>query len=141
MKRAERHRDVAERARLLYVAATRARERLHVVGQLAPAKPTPATHTLLGHLWTEVAPDSRGVAPTAVAAPPAPEELRPALRRLTESTVLTLSPPLGAIGAAHRPRAAGIRVVEPNRGAHRHGRASPSAANRGRRRCSLDERP
>ena len=36
VRRAERERDVAERARLLYVATTRARERLHVVWQLPP---------------------------------------------------------------------------------------------------------
>ncbi len=102
VKRAERQRDVAERARLLYVAATRARERLHLVAQLAPAKPAPAAHTLLGHLWTEVAPAFAGAAHTAVTEPPAPQEFRPVLRRLAESTVLTLSPPLGATGAAHR---------------------------------------
>jgi ATP-dependent exoDNAse (exonuclease V) beta subunit len=100
VKRAERQRDVAERARLLYVAATRARERLHLVGQVAPAKPTPATHTLLGHLWPEIEPEFARVAQTAVAEPPPTEVFRPQLRRLAESTVLTLTPPMGATGAA-----------------------------------------
>jgi ATP-dependent exoDNAse (exonuclease V) beta subunit len=55
VRRAERERDVAERARLLYVATTRARERLHVVWQLPDEADSPAASSLLAHLWPVVA--------------------------------------------------------------------------------------
>ena len=51
VRRAERERDAAERARLLYVATTRARERLHLVWQLAADAEEPPTSSLLAHLW------------------------------------------------------------------------------------------
>src|SRR5262249_31637789 len=44
-------RQRAERARLLYVATTRARERLHVVCHLAATREKPSADTLLTHLW------------------------------------------------------------------------------------------
>ena len=50
VRRAERERDAAERARLLYVATTRARERLHVVWQLPMDAEAPPASSLLAHL-------------------------------------------------------------------------------------------
>ncbi len=50
----ERRKDDSERARLLYVAATRARERLHLVGQLAPGRSSPPPRSLLACLWPRV---------------------------------------------------------------------------------------
>ena len=54
VRRAERTRDLAERARLLYVATTRARERLHLVWRLPATAAEPGRHTLLAHLWPVV---------------------------------------------------------------------------------------
>src|SRR5690606_13177710 len=48
---AGRRRDLAERARLLYVATTRARDRLHLVCRLPPERPAPAPASLLALLW------------------------------------------------------------------------------------------
>ncbi len=50
----ERRRDLSERARLLYVATTRAKDRLHLVGQLPPNK-APPSRSLLACLWSCVA--------------------------------------------------------------------------------------
>ncbi len=54
VRRAERERDLAERARLLYVATTRARERLHLVWQPTPDVAEPKSGTMLAHLWPAV---------------------------------------------------------------------------------------
>jgi ATP-dependent helicase/nuclease subunit A len=51
VRRAERNRTLAERARLLYVATTRARNRLHLVCQWPADKDRPAANTLLDLLW------------------------------------------------------------------------------------------
>jgi ATP-dependent exoDNAse (exonuclease V) beta subunit len=71
-----------EDARLLYVAATRAKSRLHLVGQIDAAdKPGPRSGSLLARLWPAVADDFAGVtapeiadapsiAPSYVASPP-----------------------------------------------------------------------
>ncbi|MEO8465231.1 MAG: UvrD-helicase domain-containing protein [Gammaproteobacteria bacterium] len=55
VRRSERERDLAERARLLYVATTRARERLHLVWQPPFDGAEPKTGTMLRHLWPAVA--------------------------------------------------------------------------------------
>jgi ATP-dependent exoDNAse (exonuclease V) beta subunit len=81
VRRAERERDSAERARLLYVATTRARERLHVVWQLQRDADAPAASTLLAHLWPVVhaAPTAE---PAAVRERIEPTAIVPVLRRL-----------------------------------------------------------
>ncbi|HEY7672783.1 MAG TPA: UvrD-helicase domain-containing protein [Gammaproteobacteria bacterium] len=56
LRRVEQERDAAERARLLYVAATRARERLYLVAQLGMTDARPERGTLLALLWPEIAP-------------------------------------------------------------------------------------
>ena len=83
VRRSERERDLAERARLLYVATTRARERLHLVWQPPTDLGEPKAGTMLAHLW-----------PTVAAQIPAPEAeppvetiservtIEPVLRRL-----------------------------------------------------------
>ena len=82
VRRAERERDLAERARLLYVATTRARERLHLVWQ-PPDDATPKSGTMLAHLWPAVAAQ---VPPREPAPPPQANGERviiePVLRRL-----------------------------------------------------------
>jgi len=81
VRRAERDRDSAERARLLYVATTRARERLHVVWQLPAEAAAPPTSSLLAHLWPVVS-----VRPHDDASEPPSEDqpaaIVPVLRRL-----------------------------------------------------------
>ena len=61
VRRADLDRSRAERARLLYVAATRARERLHLVWQLpAPSDdPKPKPGSLLSWLWDTLEPAAR----------------------------------------------------------------------------------
>lgn len=81
VRRAERDRDLAERARLLYVATTRARERLHLVWQLPATAAEPGRHTLLAHLWPIVAADAPQ-RPAAIAEEGPPAALTPVLRRL-----------------------------------------------------------
>jgi ATP-dependent exoDNAse (exonuclease V) beta subunit len=81
VRRAERGRDLAERARLLYVATTRARERLHLVWQLGATDDEPARHTLLAHLWPMVAATALKNS-AAIADDGSPQALTPVLRRL-----------------------------------------------------------
>ena len=82
VRRAERERDVAERARLLYVATTRARERLHVVWQLPPETDTPPASSLLAHLWPSVSATPREDRGTAAQAAEQ-NAIVPVLRRLS----------------------------------------------------------
>ncbi len=83
VRNTERQRDAAERARLLYVAATRARERLHLVCQLAGTRERPAASTLLNYVWPEIALDfeQRSASP---APPPSSGVIEPVLRRLAD---------------------------------------------------------
>ena len=64
LRRVAQERDGAERARLLYVAATRARERLHLVAQLRPTDERPERGTLLAALWPEIGPRFQAAAAT-----------------------------------------------------------------------------
>jgi ATP-dependent exoDNAse (exonuclease V) beta subunit len=108
VRRAERARDLAERARLLYVATTRARERLHLVWQLGPTDDEPARNTLLAHLWPMVAaPAPQNAA--AIADDGLPQALTPVLRRLVSparAASATLRAPLPA--PASRPEFAWV---------------------------------
>jgi ATP-dependent exoDNAse (exonuclease V) beta subunit len=82
LQRIEQQRDLAERSRLLYVATTRARDRLHLIAQLGDAQQGPPRGTMLELLWPNVAEDfaaTDGCSPT----PPRPRApLRPLLTRL-----------------------------------------------------------
>ncbi len=60
VRRADRERARAERARLFYVAATRARERLHLVWQLPPSRPQPKAGSPLSWLWETLPPREAG---------------------------------------------------------------------------------
>jgi ATP-dependent exoDNAse (exonuclease V) beta subunit len=51
LKTIERQRDEAERGRLLYVAATRARQRLHLIGSVDRDTGLPKSGSLLASLW------------------------------------------------------------------------------------------
>lgn len=81
VRRAERARTLAERARLLYVATTRARKRLHLVCQWPADKERPAPNTLLDLLWPWAEPELAAATPPTEA-PPEQASLTPILRRL-----------------------------------------------------------
>src|SRR5690606_29090124 len=97
VKRAEDARELAERTRLLYVAATRARERLHLVCHVERDTETPSPRTLLVHLWPQIAHLFDPKPEKAVAAAPTldgleqgeqqtcgQESVQPVLRRFAE---------------------------------------------------------
>ncbi|HUF72886.1 MAG TPA: UvrD-helicase domain-containing protein [Gammaproteobacteria bacterium] len=67
----EREREAAERGRLLYVAATRARTRLYLLGSLDPRTGTPRGGSLLATLWPGLG-DTAPIAPIAPIAPAEP---------------------------------------------------------------------
>src|SRR5690606_23384718 len=97
----EKQRADYETDRLLYVAATRARERLHLVGTLAPdetgaPKPPPAA-SLLGRLWPHVGGDVAVAAPAAEPAQDQPGLAGPLLRRIALSA-LPAAPAAGVNG-------------------------------------------
>jgi ATP-dependent exoDNAse (exonuclease V) beta subunit len=77
----DRDRDMSERARLLYVATTRARERLHLICQLSPRKKEPATGALLELLWSTVGPQIQALGEEG-SADGDPDSIVPVLRRL-----------------------------------------------------------
>ena len=101
VRRTERERDDAERARLLYVATTRARERLHLVWQLPADAEAPPASSLLAHLWPIVSVTPREAEPAvrvgdAVA-------IEPVLRRLAAPAVSAAGVPVEAVVPAGRP--------------------------------------
>jgi ATP-dependent helicase/nuclease subunit A len=85
VRRAERERDGAERARLLYVATTRARERLHLVWQLRADEEIPPVSSLLAHLWPSISAQPHEAAPVEPASNAV--AITPVLRRLVEPAV------------------------------------------------------
>ncbi len=84
LRQINRDRDRAERARLLYVATTRARNRLHLIGRLKPGEKRPDPRSLLMQLWPQVehrfdAVDAGTDEPTEI-----PDAIEPVLRRLAD---------------------------------------------------------
>lgn len=57
VKQMDQRKEHAERARLLYVATTRARDRLHLVHRLPTRKESPAARSLLACVWPALAED------------------------------------------------------------------------------------
>ncbi len=92
LKRADRERDRAERARLLYVATTRARDRLHLIGQVTPTATEPPSRSLLTYLWPLVQDRFVDVEPEAAEPMTAADSIQPVLRRLTDGFDLPLTP-------------------------------------------------
>ena len=80
----ERRKDNAERARLLYVAVTRARERLHLVGQLAPGNKVPRPRSLLAFLWPRVSSEFESAESADASSHAEGEAIEPELRRLVD---------------------------------------------------------
>ena len=97
----ERRKDDSERARLLYVAATRARERLHLVGQLAPGRKSPPSRSLLACLWPRVSSEFESAETASTSSRMAGKAIEPELRRLVEPVRLA-KPPAAAIPATVR---------------------------------------
>ncbi len=95
----DRERDGYERGRLLYVAATRARERLHLIARLgldADGQPKkPSRRSLLAELWPAVAGDClAALEPQVDSAPGASQDATPVrLRRLPAGWRLPAPPP------------------------------------------------
>jgi ATP-dependent helicase/nuclease subunit A len=83
-RRVTRDRRSCEEARLLYVAATRARRRLHLVGHAERRKAgfSCASGALLGHLWDTLGPAFDGLPEAAVSTAEPIAEPPPPLRRL-----------------------------------------------------------
>jgi ATP-dependent exoDNAse (exonuclease V) beta subunit len=85
--KADQERNRAERARLLYVATTRARDRLHVVCHLKASQAEPANDTLLTHLWPLLEPQFAALPPPDDAPNGANANgWQPVLRRLTPAS-------------------------------------------------------
>ncbi len=103
VRRAERRRDLAERARLLYVATTRARERLHLVWQLPAAADEPEQRTLLAHLWP-LAAATVGRSAALVGDTGPPQALTPVLRRLVAPARAASAAPAAPLPAPAAPR-------------------------------------
>src|SRR6185503_11022793 len=98
---AERARDAAERARLLYVATTRARERLHLVWQLPEESDAPPASSLLAHLWPIVSVTPRKAEPTVPASDAI--AIEPVLRRLVAPAASAQSSAAESAKAVARP--------------------------------------
>jgi len=98
---AERERDAAERARLLYVATTRARERLHLVWQLPEEADAPPASSLLAHLWPIVSVTPRKAEPTVPASDAI--AIEPVLRRLVAPAASAQSSAAESAEAVARP--------------------------------------
>lgn len=117
---AGREKDRLEQDRLLYVACTRARTGLHLVGHVETAADgaslrNPPDRTLLGSLWPYVRPVYEAAfARAGIGTPtaPAPKVLRtPVLRRLRDDACLPPVPELP--GNPALPRAAASRDAQP----------------------------
>ena len=82
LKGIEQRKEVSERARLLYVATTRARERLHLIGQLPAGKSKPRSRSLLAFLWPEISSVFESAATPDDTDQPGEGAFEPQLRRL-----------------------------------------------------------
>ena len=99
----EQRKDHAERARLLYVAATRARERLHLVGQLAEGKSRPPARSLLACLWPQVSAAFEAAEPAGTTAHTEVDAIEPKLRRLSNPVHGVSELPPDPVETVHRP--------------------------------------
>ena len=81
----EQRKERSERARLLYVATTRARERLHLVGQLPAGHSRPRARSLLAFLWPQVSPAFESAVAPDDTGQRDEEAFEPQLRRLIDT--------------------------------------------------------
>jgi ATP-dependent exoDNAse (exonuclease V) beta subunit len=113
LKRLARQRSEFERVRLLYVATTRARLELHLVGQPAAKDPQRApAGTLLASFWP-VLREGFLAAPERAAAPAAPVDAPRLLRRLAaewQPPTLAAPPPFSGIEVANYEPDTGVSI-------------------------------
>ncbi len=83
VKRMDRRRDDAERARLLYVATTRARDRLHLVYRLGSDRKNPPSRSLLACVWDELGEEFEASELQPPASAVEAPSVQPMLRRLS----------------------------------------------------------
>ena len=83
IRAADEEREAAERTRLLYVAATRAKERLHLVCRLGADAERPPARSLLGAVWPALAEAFDEGAPLCAAAA-RPNVIEPVLSRFAD---------------------------------------------------------
>ncbi|MYJ94891.1 MAG: AAA family ATPase [Proteobacteria bacterium] len=81
----EQRKEYSERARLLYVATTRARERLHLIGQLAVGQSRPRAGSLLAFLWPQVSPAFESAGTPDDTGQQDEDAFEPQLRRLIDT--------------------------------------------------------
>ena len=103
LKGVEQRKEHSERARLLYVAATRARERLHLIGQLPAGKSKPPARSLLAFIWPQVAADFEAAEPAEDTPTADNEILESRLRRLVSPVHELEDVPLSQSNNARRP--------------------------------------
>ena len=84
----EQRKERSERARLLYVATTRARERLHLIGQIPAGQSRPRTRSLLAFLWPQVSPAFESAGAPADTGQQGEDAFEPRLRRLIDTAQL-----------------------------------------------------
>jgi ATP-dependent exoDNAse (exonuclease V) beta subunit len=102
----ERRKSDWERARQLYVAATRARKRLHLMGHVGN-NGEPGSGTMLKDLWPALSSEERDRFRRAAtgAIPPSPLQSQAVLRRLPDSWCLPELPPAVAWSSGATPYA------------------------------------
>ena len=81
----EQRKERSERARLLYVATTRARERLHLIGQLTAGQSRPRARSLLALLWPQVSTAFESAGTPDGSGQQDEEAFEPQLRRLIDT--------------------------------------------------------
>jgi ATP-dependent helicase/nuclease subunit A len=84
IRHTDTERDLAERARLFYVATTRARERLHLIAQAKPEAAAATRRSLLCYLWPQFEDSIPVTEPSEGEADARPASLQPILRRLSD---------------------------------------------------------
>ena len=115
LKTGEREKDELERTRLLYVATTRARSRLYLLGHtdMSKPRPKPESNSLLARIWPSVMPEFLSLAAvpppvgdtTGLQIPPLarlPDGwARPPLPETVDATAAGFLPPAGRSVAPH----------------------------------------
>ena len=99
----EQRKEYSERARLLYVATTRARERLHLIGQLRAKESKPRSRSLLAFLWPQVSAAYKSATTMDDADQPDKDAFEPKLRRLIATAQLPEGARIACEDAERRP--------------------------------------
>ncbi len=119
IRAADEERESAERTRLLYVAATRARQRLHLVCRIDATAVAPPGRSLLAAVWPAIAAGFPEAAASDGEAPAPPHAIEPVLHRFADGFAVPPDVALEHSGsfadpAAHSPHRAGLDSVRPD---------------------------